>query len=168
MNWFSAAASSPRRAAPLGKALAAVTSVACHDSSRTRVTVQYVPRVDAGVLHFQAAIQAGQIAKAFTADATADPAPVLALETPASGFVVVGAALFDAQGAIGGGTTAIELRRDAEFTVLVQIDSVNPSANCATCLGSKSFALSAAHQRVAKDSIWMVWSATSGGTAITK
>jgi hypothetical protein len=168
MNRFSVAASFVRRAARLGMALAAVTSAGCHDSGDTRVTVQYVPRVDAGVVQFQAALQAGQVTKAFAADATADPAPVLEMETPASGFVVVGMALLDAQGPIGGGTTAIELRRDADFSVLVEIDSVNPSTGCTTCLGSKAFALSAVHQRVLKDSIWMVWSATSGGSAITK
>src|SRR6185312_5781432 len=148
-------------------ALAALT-VACHDTSDTRVTVQYVPTDGTGVRGFLASLQAGQTTKVLAVSADSFPAPVLELGTPASGFVVVTTALVDAAGTIGGGATAIELRRDASFSVLVRIDSVNPKTGCNECLGAKSFALAATHQRVPSDSIWMVWTATSGGTAITK
>jgi hypothetical protein len=141
---------------------------ACHDAGTTRITVQYVAKPGTSVAVFEASLQAAQTTRAFTADATADPAPILEMETPGSGFVVVTAALADSLGTIGGGTTAIELRRNATIAVLVQIDSVNPSTGCAECLGAKGFVLPASYQRVARDSIWMVWTATAGGASITR
>lgn len=157
----------------LGRALTVVIAsgiVACHDGGETRVSVQYAPRAGTDVQEFQAALQAGQVVKAFATDATATPGDVLELETPASGFVVVAVALLNAAGTVAGGATAIELRPDASFSVVVEIDSLNPSTDCAECLGAKSFALPTALQRagVPKDSLWMVWTATSGGQAITK
>jgi hypothetical protein len=149
-------------------ALAAAVVIGCHDASDTHVTVQYVPSAGTGVQGFLASLEAGQTTKAFGVDADSLPAPVLELKTPASGFVVVTTLLVDSLGAIGGGATAIELRRDASFSVLVQIDSVNPSTGCNECLGAKGFVLPVSHQRVPADSIWIVWTATSGGTAITK
>jgi len=151
-------------------ALAIAGTLACRDASDTHVRVQYVQRPNVGVAGFLASLEAGQVAKAFAADADATPAPVLEMTTPGSGFVVVTVALVDAVGTIGGGATAIELRSNADFSVKVQIDSANPSTGCAECLGAKSIVLPAAHKRpgVVKDSIWMVWTATSGGNAITK
>jgi hypothetical protein len=149
-------------------ALAAVVLAACHDASDTRVTVQYVPTAGTGVEGFVATLQAAQTADTFAVLADSTPAPVFEMKTPASGFVVVTTALVDSLGPIGGGATAIELRRNATLAVKVLIDSVNPAVGCAECLGSKPLTLSAAHQRVAADSIWMVWTATSGGTSITK
>ena len=150
--------------------LAATATVACHDAGDTRVSVEYAQRAGVGVQGFLASLEAGQVSKAFAADANATPAPSLEMKTPGSGFVIVTVALIDSVSAIGGGATAIELRPDAHILVKVQIDSVNPSTGCAECLGAKSFVLPAAHQRpgVAKDSIWMVWTATRGGNAITK
>jgi hypothetical protein len=149
-------------------ALSAVAATACHDSTDAHVSVQYVQTVGTGIQGFVASLQAGQTAKVFGVDADSLPAPALEMTTPASGFVVVSAALLDTLGTIGAGSTAIELRPNATFSVKVQIDSVSPLKACTDCLGAKSFLLPASHQRVAADSMWMVWSATSGGNAITK
>jgi hypothetical protein len=148
--------------------LAAAAVVACSDASDTRVTVEYVPQSDVSIVEFDASLRAGQSAMAFAADASAIPARVLEMETPGSGFVVVTAALVDTLGVVGGGATAIELRRNATIAVKVRIDSINPMTQCAECLGAKAFALVPQYQRVAADSIWMVWTATSGGSSITQ
>lgn len=148
--------------------LAAVASVACHDSDDTHVTVQYVQRAGSGVQGFLTSMQAGQLSKAFGADADLTPAPIFEVTTPGSGFVVVTFALIDTLGTIGSGATAIELRPNATFAVKVQIDSVNPKTACEECLGSKAFVLPALYQRSVADSIWMVWAAASDGKSITK
>jgi hypothetical protein len=159
-----------RRTSRAGGLLAATIAVACHDASKTRVAVQYVPTPGTGVQVFAASLEAGQVTKAGATDASgvADP---LELETPGSGFVVVTVALLDSLGTIGGGATAIELRPDAVFSVVVHIDSISPIANCSECLGAKSFVLPSGHQRpgATKDSIWLFWTATTtSGDAITK
>src|SRR3954470_15932606 len=157
-----------RHALRAAVAVAAVAIMACHDSSDTRVTVQYAPRTGTGVVGFLASLQAGQTIETFVAPADSTPVPVFEMKTPASGFVVVTAVLVDSLGTIGGGSTAIALRRDAPIGVTVQIDSLNPANLCAECLGSKPFALSPRRQRGVADSIWMVWTATSAGSSITK
>jgi hypothetical protein len=140
----------------------------CGDGGDTRVTVEYVPQSGVSIVEFDASLRAGQSVTAFAADAAAVPAPVLTMETPASGFVIVTAALVDVAGTVGGGVTAIPLRRDATISVKVRVDSLNPLAQCAECLGAKAFVLPVQFQRVATDSIWMVWSASPGGASITR
>ncbi|HEY4306703.1 MAG TPA: hypothetical protein VGM82_19695 [Gemmatimonadaceae bacterium] len=149
-------------------AVVAIAAMACHDSEDAHVNIQYVSRTGTGVQGFLASLQAGQSTKIFGVGADSTPAPLLELTTPASGYVVVTAVLVDSAGTIGGGATAIALRSGATFAVKVQIDSVDPAKGCTECLGSKPFVLSAAHQRVLADSIWMVWTATEGGKSITK
>src|SRR4051812_19602949 len=112
-----------RHASRAAVALTVAASVACHDSSDTRVTVQYAPRAGTGVVGFLASLQAGQTIETFVTPADSAPVPVFEMKTPASGFVVVTAVLVDSLGTIGGGSTAIELRRDATMSVTVQIDS---------------------------------------------
>ena len=159
----------PRSAWRALLAVVAVAFVACHDSSDTRVTIQYVARAGTNIDGFLALLQAGQTADTIAVSADSTPAPVFEMNTPGSGFVVVSVALVDSLGTLGGGATAIELKRNATLAVTVQIDSLNPANLCAECLGSKPFALSPNHQRTPGDSIWIVWTATpSTGTSITK
>lgn len=159
----------PRRVCRALLALSTIAALACHDANDTRATVQYAARAGTGVTGFVASLQAGQSADTFAVNADAIPAPVFEMNTPGSGFVVVTVALVDALGAVGGGATAIELRKNATMAITVQIDSLDPANLCAECLGSKPFALSAAHQRGPGDSIWVVWTATpSAGSSITK
>lgn len=146
----------------------AMLTAACRDDGRTLVTVQYVPLPTRPVPAFGASVLAGQATKSFAIDATALPSPVLEMETPASGFAVVTVALADAVGVIGGGSGAVALRPNATIAVRVEIDSINPLAACSDCLGAKPFVLAAQFQRTAADSIWMVWSAMSGGASITR
>ena len=143
-------------------------SAACHDDNGSRVTVQYVPVATRPVQAFGVAVLAGQVTKSFVVSATEVPSPVLEMETPAEGFAVVTIALGDAPGAIGGGTGAITLRPNSTIAVRVTIDSVNPRTACSDCLGAKPFVLATQYQRTPADSIWMVWSATSGAGSITK
>jgi hypothetical protein len=159
---------SPRHRQSLVAIGIAALSTACHDDSQSRLTVQYVPVGTRPVQAFAAAVLAGQVTKSFVVSATELPSPVLEMETPAEGFAVVQIALGDTPGAIGGGSGAITLRPNSTIAVLVTIDSVNPRTTCGDCLGAKSFVLAAQYQRTLADSIWMVWSATSGAGSITK
>ncbi len=83
------------------------------------------------------------------------------LATPTTGTLTLTADLRVGASPVSSGAVSLPLGADRSIGVSISVDSVNPTRTCLGCAGSRSFPVAAAFQRVASDSMWIVWSTNS-------
>jgi hypothetical protein len=85
------------------------------------------------------------------------------ISTPAHGTAFVQLTLDGDTTAASDRRLSLGLRSDWEYTVLIQVDSLDPKRTCLGCIGSLAFALPEDRQRTPRDSLWFTW----GGNSIS-